>query len=334
MTCTVAQAGIDTWSPAWYVDPSSMAADMLDQLATVKAKRGDLLPDAVGEHRVGWIKPLGLLYAEGHPMPDRLCPPDALPRALSRLVRSLEDAGVPVPPGNTGADFYGADINHPGFAGVRRLDATVDLAFPTGAEGLAALAGVAAVARGLTAGKADVIFGQKGEVQTVYLLGHGEGRRVLGRWYDKGVEGGTAPRGQLVRPEDQRRFVKATRRDVTELDATYVRGKFHQRFMPLYRASKGVTVGGPIVMAEKLVEAVEAGELTMPQAEKVAGHLLLQASARARDRGVSRRTVYRRQAVVRELGLVLADGVLQEVEVDLHDVLERAMDEPAWGAQG
>ena len=38
-----------------------------------------------------------------------------------------------------------------------------------------------------------------------------------------------------------------------------------------------------------------------------------------------------RRAAVRDLGLILADGVLQEVEVDLHDVLDQCMDGPAWG---
>jgi hypothetical protein len=37
---------------------------------------------------------------------------------------------------------------------------------------------------------------------------------------------------------------------------------------------------------------------------------------------------------LRELGVLLADGVLEEVEVDVHAVMECALDSPVWGAQG
>ncbi|HEV2821381.1 MAG TPA: hypothetical protein VGW11_12840, partial [Solirubrobacteraceae bacterium] len=275
----------------------------------------------------------GMLYAEGHPSPDGLCAPGKLAASQDALVAALLAADVPLPNGRS-ADVWlgpGDAVRESGFAGVRRLDSTLDLKVSSSAEGLAIMAGVAAVARDAPRGMADVWFAADGSgVETVYFRGPA-GKKVLGRWYDKGREAATAPRGTLLRPEDQRRYVKGTRRDVTELSASYVRGKFHQRFYPLYQASKGVTVAGPIVLAEKLAQAVEDGELTATQAEKVAGHLLLQAVADRSSNGVSSRTRRRRRAVARELGLVLADGVLQEVEVDLHDVLDQCMDAGAWG---
>ena len=329
-------AGVDTWSPCWYVDRDSLAADWLDDLATVPTARGALLPEPIAGHRVGWNRAAGMLYAEGHPSPDGLCSPDRLPDRLGELVAGLLAADVPVPPGVT-EDVWTAgmgSVRESGFAGVRRLDSTVDLAVDSTAQGLAIMAGVAAVARDAPRCVAEVFFSADGSgVETVYLRGS-SGRKVLGRMYDKGRESASAPRGMLLRPEDQRRFVKGTRRDVGELTAPYVRERFAQRFYPLYQASKGVTVAGPIILAQKLADAVERGDLSAAQAERVAGHMLLSAAARRGRGGVSRATGYRRKALARELGLVLADGVVQEVEVDLHEVLERALDEPGWGAQG
>ncbi len=330
VSVTVIAAGIDTWSPCWYLDRDSLAGGWLDGMATVPAKRGRMLPRDVLGHRVGWDRSSGLLYAEGHPSADGLCQPGALPGAYDALVASLLAADVPVPNGMT-ADVwlgFGDDgCREEGFAGLRRADATVDLDVDSSAEGLAILAGVAAVARDAPRGKAQVHWSNDGQaVETVYFRGLG-GKNVLGRWYDKGAEAKTAPPGRRVRPEDQRRYVKGTRRSVEEYTAPYTRAKFHQRFLPLWQASKGVTVAGPIILAKKLAERVEAGDITAAQADDLAGFLVMEAVQLPR----SKSTRQRRRAQVRELGLVLADGVLQEVEVDLHDVLDQVMDGGTWG---
>ncbi len=308
-----------------------MAGAMLDDLATLPAARGRLLPEEVGGHNIGWDRYSGMLYAEGHPDPDGLASPDGLPDVFSDLVTAMLEAGVPVPNGVACEDLLGD--RYDGFLGVRRCDGTVNLETESSAEGLAILAGVAAVMKTSSrATKTQVIFGNDGGVETVYLRGGG-GKNVLGRWYDKGVESNTAARGRLIRPEDQRRYKKGHRRGVEELTAGYVRGKFAQRFATLYKASKGVTVAGPVVLIEKLWDAVEAGELTRTQAEQVAGHMMMGMGGR-RTRGLSRMTEYRRREAINRLGLVLADGVLQEVEVDLGLVMEEAIDSPVWGAQG
>jgi hypothetical protein len=49
---------------------------------------------------------------------------------------------------------------------------------------------------------------------------------------------------------------------------------------------------------------------------------------------MSRATRYRRQDELREEGLVLADGVLDDVEVELHDVLSEVMETDAWERRG
>jgi hypothetical protein len=330
----IATAGIDTWSPCWYVDRGSMAGELLGELARVPVARGALLAQPVAGHRVGWNASAGLLYAEGHPGgPDVLCGPDELPGALQRLAEALLAAGVPVPPGiaHAGSDIALTD-DLDGFGGVRRCDATVDLQLSSRGEGLAVLAGVAAMATTVPRGQADVRYAKdgSGSVETVYLRGLG-GAKVLGRWYDKGLESiGPGQRGLRIRVEDQRRYPKGHRRDVAELTSSYVRAKFQERFLPMWRATKGVTVAGRVVLVEKIVELVEEEELSVQRAEQLAGYLAL------RRGGVrhSRSTEMRRKRLLREHGLVEADGAIEEVEVDLHSVLEQALDGAAWGGQG
>jgi hypothetical protein len=234
-------------------------------------------------------------------------------------------AGVPVPPGVAGEDWCGQGSG--GFAGVRRVDATCDLRTGSEAEGLAILAGVAAVARDAPRTKAQTVYGVLGSVETVYLRGY-DGKMILGRWYDKGVESGLAPRGRLIRPEDQRRYPKSHRRGVEELTGEYVREKFQQRWLPLWQATKGgVTVAGYLTIAEKIAAAYESGAVSREMAEKLAGYVVLERTSVRQKR----RTNYRRRAKLRELGLVVADGTLEEVEIDLTDVLDEIMEGATWG---
>ncbi len=324
---TVERAGVDTWSPCWSVDPDSTAGEWLSARATRAAARGTLLGEKIAGHRVGWVRQAGMLYAEGHPTGDGLCPPGDLPGAYERLVGELLAEGVPVPIGRAGVDLYGAAYE--GLAGIRRLDATCDLRTGSTLEGRALMGAVAAVARDAPRCKGQAIWAADGsQVETVYFRGYG-GARILGRWYDKGTESGGAPPGRWLRPEDQRRFPREHRRAVQELTPDYVRGKFVQRFEPLWRATRGVKVGGLSVVSERLVEAVEAGELTPRAAELLAGYVALRQTGA--DRLVNKQNRTRRRRGLRELGLVLADGVLEEVEVDLGEALESLLDGGCWG---
>jgi hypothetical protein len=310
-----------------------MAAQMLDDLAVVRASRGSLLRESIEGHRVGWIRANGLLYAEGHPAADGLCRPAELPAAFQRLEAALLQSGVPVPPGRSVDDCFPLPYagREPGFAGVRRVDATVDLAMSSMSEGLAVLAGVAAMATVAPRSQAEVRYAKdgSGSVETVYFRGL-SGVKILGRWYDKGLEACSAPRGRLVRAEDQRRFPRGSRRGVGEFTPEYVRSKFQERFYPLWRASKGVTVAGPLVLTDKMVDLVEGGEISVAKAHRLAGFVVLA------KHGIRQpaRTARRYRSELRELGLVVADGAMEEVEVDLHEVLEQALDGPSWGAQG
>lgn len=323
----VKSAGVDTWSVCWYVADESPACKAMEALATEPAPRSRLLPESVAGHRVGWFPGNRMVYAEGHPSSGGLASPEQLPAAFDAIREGLFDLGVDLPERRLDRPWGHSGT---GFGGVRRLDSTVDLGFADPLEGLAALAGVAALP--MPRCKTKVMREAGGRrVETVYFHGHG-GKRVLGRWYDKGVESGGASRGSWVRPEDQRRF-KASSRPPLELlsEGSYVRQAFVQRFEPLWHSAKGIKVGGVLELAKRLDELVQEGVISPTEAKRIAGHLVLDAAGCQHQK---RSTLMRDRADARRHGLVLAEGLFDEVEVDLGDVLERAMDSSAWGAQG
>lgn len=328
------EAGIDTWSVCWYLQEGSPGARAMEALATRPAKRSVLIEGDVAGHVVGWFPGSRLLFAEGHPSTQGLCKASELPGALDAVTEGLADLGI-LPPGIALVPVAGPAgpnrvLGGVGFGGVRRLDATVDLRFDNGSEGLAALSGVAALP--LPRVKTQTIREVGGRrIETVYLRGS-SGKTVLGRWYDKGVESRSAARGQHVRPEVQRRFAKDARLPVDVIAQTsYVRDAFVKRFEPLWRASKGVKVAGHSELTQRVIELVETGDISAVKAQRMIGHLVLDGNDRdPRPESTARR----HRAECRDHGLVLADGVLDEVEVDLSEVLEQAMESEAWGAQG
>ncbi len=325
-------AGVDTWSVCWYLTPGSRAARTIASMAGPGVAGSQLLREPILDHRIGWFPDPGLLYAEGHPAPGGLARSEQLPAVLEQLRGELHDRGVQVPDWEQPLVMRPNGTRHPteGFGGVRRLDSTVDLGFDDPLEGMAALTGVAALSLPRVQTQIWREVGTN-RVRTVYYRGYG-GKRVLARCYDKGVESRTAGPGFWVRPEDQRRFVSGARPMVEAVaSGPFIRNAFVKRFEPLWQAAKGVKVGGISKLAKKLDELQREGEITPTAAKRIAGHLVLDAfgvqhqgrSTRCRDRADARR-----------LGLVLADGVLDEVEVDLGEILERALDSDAWGQAG
>jgi hypothetical protein len=322
--CEVVQAGIDTWSIAWRVDRDGPAARALEALATVPVARGRVIEESIAGHRVGWFPSACLAFAEGHPGGDRLGRADELHAVAKALQDAICDRGVPLPRQLAAWDRAGST----GFVGVRRLDVTADLRFRSAGEGWAVLAGVAAMQ--LPRMKSATWRSARGQLETVAFYGH-SGRKMLARMYDAGVRHGTAPPGFLLRPEDQRRWPSGHRRTLDELSPAYVREKWRGRFLPLWKATKGVTVGTPDAIAAKLDALVNEGAITNEMADKLAGYSI---RSRAGLWSGNARTGRRRRADLRRCGLVLADDVMQEVEIDLHEVLEAAIEAEAWGCDG
>jgi hypothetical protein len=334
------RAGVDTWSFGWYVDPTSPPGRAMKALATERSKRSMLLPDPIAGHRVGWFMASGLIFAEGHPAGDgELGRSDQLPGSVSAVQEGLEDLGVA--PLNdrqcrrgTAYKEDGSEVSsyHPGFAGVRRIDTTVDLRFDNALEGLATLCGMAQMTLPRTKKKVVQEVGGR-RVETVYYLGYG-GRSVLARCYDKGRETASAAPGAWVRPEDQRRFSREARPPLEVVsDAGYLRDQFVRRFEPLWRASRGVIVSGERQLAQRLRELVDEGAIKPSKAKALAGHIALDAAG-VHEEIQGRSTVLGDRAECRDLGLVLATDIFEDVEIDLGEQLERAFDSEAWGPQG
>lgn len=89
-------------------------------------------------------------------------------------------------------------------------------------------------------------------------------------------------------------------------------------------------MAGLPLLAEKIVSQMRAGEVSAREAEKLTGFLVLENAGVAKS-GLARPTYYRRKSELRELGLVLADEFYDPVEVNVEQVLERALETPLWG---
>jgi hypothetical protein len=333
-----ARAGIDTFSACWHVEEDSPAARAMDALATQPASRGRLIPEAVAGYRVGWHSGVGMVYAEGHPAgPDALASPDCLPEAARAVEDELRGRGVALAPQRSHRGSRTAQTSdRGGFSGVRRVDATVDLEVASAEDGLALLTAVAAVATVTPRAQADVRFAKDGSggVETVYLRGLA-GKKVLGRWYDKGLEAiGPAQRGLRVRAEDQRRYASGRRPAVEQVTSNEVRANFQARFYPMWQATKGIKVLAQASLIHELHDRVRAGAMRPTTAEKLAGYVVMRRSQARPGGAADKRRDRRRRQQFRELGLVQAPAALSEVEVDLHQVLEQVLEAGLWERHG
>src|SRR5579875_87285 len=171
-------AGVDTWSLGWYTDPQGETRRWFEDQPTFSGGRATWLAEKVAGYRVG-LYPNGLLKAEGHPDPDGLCPAtELLGRALDAQ-EGLRAYGVPVP--SRERRFASLGATSEGFAGVGRVDASLDLKLPSRAVGLGVLSGVAVLLD-----QKGLYYGADRGIQTAYVLG--SSGRKLGRVYDKGLE--------------------------------------------------------------------------------------------------------------------------------------------------
>jgi hypothetical protein len=318
-------AGVDTWKLCWRLHHATDAGVAAEEQAVIPTRRGRRFLEPVDGYQVIWFPNPGLLAAEGHPAgKGQLGSPGSLPEAQARLTRALE--------AQLGADLPALQtfkFSEDGIAGVSRLDITVDFAWDGDRrEGLALLAGLAAVKPPGQLARRSRFQPGGGPLETVDWLG---ASGIKARAYDKSVESLLAPRGQLIRLEDQRRWASGGRRDVEELTAAYVQRTWQQRFMPLWRATKGLKIVSRTKLARELKAAVNEDRCTPGQAIDVAGHLVMEAA------GVhvgSRNTRWRHASKARELGLVLADGVLEEEEYDVGEMMEAAFDPAVWMGPG
>lgn len=255
-----------------------------------------------------------LLVAEGHPVEDGLCSvrPERLVAVQEAICDELEAMGVEVP--RDPAPFE--RTRSAGLSGIRRLDLAVD-AEGDAAVGRAMLSGAAAVEPPGRL-RSSIHRAQVGRgIETVSWEG---AKGKVARSYDKGVEALTHAAGERVRFEDQRRFASGARILPAELAPELARHFHAHRFAPMVAAMKGVKVTTISGAVHRVQELVEQGDLTPATAQKLIGHLVCEREGVGLG---SRPTQWRRRREARELGLVLADGSVEEFEVDLGSEFER-----------
>jgi hypothetical protein len=293
----VFEAGVDTWRLAFKVtmDHGSEIFDL-------------------GRYKAQWMPGLSLLCVEGHPSPDGLVPGCELSPAFEEVQELVA--------GTCGwhkfKGLVGRDLSE--FVGVARLDSTTTMRFADGRQGVATLQGIAA----LDFPRLKPVVWAK-PPETVGLTALNSRGRLLGRCYDSGILRGTHGRGEAIRFEDQSRFKSGARPSQEVFTARYVQERFERRFTPLAKATKGLTVASLPVLTRKLHEQLIEGEITPAKAERLAGYLALNGT------GLHQRTKYRRNAELRELGLVVADAFFEPVEVNLGEVFEACLSSERWG---
>lgn len=279
-------------------------------------KTADAIPDKgkLGHYDLLPFRSNSCFVLDGHPTPGKLANGRDLYDALDEACSLVTEHIGP----------------HTTFEGPSRVDSTANLPMESAAEGVALLTGCAALIDSLPGVKPEVI-GKPAE--TVYWLSkRGRGAK-LARGYEASAMHPelAAERWEVIRFEDQRKL-RNGRRPLTQdlIDPAYYRSRWRDRFEPLWQHSKGVKVLSASELPRRAKDLIRSGAMTYRQAERAVGFAVLSEVGEA----PSRSRAYERRALLRDHGLVLADDFYEPVEVELADVLERALDSPAWGAYG
>lgn len=307
-SCQVLAAGVDTWSPCWYVERDSPQARALRSLARRPHGRAWMLPDLVGVHRVGWFADSGLVFAEGHPWKQGPCPAVHLVDALRPLLGALCELGI----GGPAVEEIC----------LRRLDVAVDLCFPADGGGLAILEALAA--GGAPAGGKVVSYRAERCLETVLWTSRGGG--VAARAYDKGGETGLARPGRWLRFEAQWRTARGRRPRVSGLEPDDLRQKFAGRFKAIFPKA-GAPKLTAAQIAGQLGGAIDNGALLPSRARTLVGYLYLADAGLAQG---APRTVAELERECRELGLSISFESGVRDELDLAEIFEKCLAGTVW----
>jgi hypothetical protein len=196
---------------------------------------------------------------------------------------------------NAAAQRFGFDVNSTD-ARLGRLDIAAELQFDDGRDGLAFLHALSL---------ADVAWAKVGtegkkreHIQTVNFRSV-RGRQILMRAYDKGVEAGIAPPGELIRFERQRRYRKTAERTVAQALELDPRDLFIGRELASLVDVTAETVCDTWGAIDRLNELVRVKRIKAPKADALAGFLA------RRGEGHRASTWYGRWAELRALGIIV-----------------------------
>jgi hypothetical protein len=237
-------------------------------------------------------------------------------------VSTLETAAL------AGADLVGADANSAELAALGRMDLTSELLLDDPREGVELLSAAQHV--DLPWLKTTVDGLKRGVPQSVSWRTL-QGRSIVLRLYDKGVETGQAPPGMWVRLERQRRARKDRERTIAQAQGAGLRESFVGRELDALLAGEvATTVCDRWGAVEQVRELVERRIITRRTGELLCGHLALGStyepykSRRARES--ARRTLRRREERLRKLGIALDPIAESRRVVHVSDYLRRFVD--------
>lgn len=274
--------GIDTVRYRYRADPHAYAK-FAHAGASSEGPRGELHRRAdgvrIGAHRDG------MLYAEGR---------------LAAILNGPDDhALLPMTALEQGADAaaqrFGFDVD-PNDARIGRLDIAAELTFDDGRDGLAFLHALSL---------ADVPWAKVGtegkkreHIETVNFRTV-RGRQILMRAYDKGIEAGIAPPGELIRLERQRRYRKTAEKTVAMARELDPRKLFIGRELASLIDVTAEVVCDTWGAIDRLNELVHRGQMKATKADSLAGFL-----ARGGE-GHCSSTWYSRWAQLRAWGIIV-----------------------------
>jgi hypothetical protein len=251
--------------------------------------RGELFRQEDGV-RVGALRD-GTLYAESR---------------LAVLVHGSDDHSLlPISTLRDGArsagERFGFEVDA-SIVAIGRLDVAAELRFEDRRDGLAFLHALSL---------ADVPWAKVGtegkkreNIQTVNFRST-RGRTILMRAYDKGVESGLAPAGELIRFERQRRYRKRSELSVSAASELDVAELFIGRELESLVRVTAEVVCDEWGAVDRLNELVRWGAIKASKADALAGFLV------RRGEGHKPSTWYSRWSALRELG-ILVDPLARE----------------------
>lgn len=301
-TWSAAPPGIDTLMLRWRPDASAYESfrDTGNVAVMAGGRLQRTLPELPGV-QVG-VYPDGLVTAEARlavmldgPTSHELVTSLHLRDAVDRLRPHLERAVL-------------SELDD---AAVGRIDVAGELRFADGADGAALIAAGAVV---------DVprcettVYGLKGSRISGVTYRRLNGRSVLGRLYDKGLEAGTHERGERVRFERQMRARKSREQTVDVVAAEQVEGRLIELLAPFADAGTVVVSPTAIAAVQVLQHRVSRGEMAWTQAARLTWFVMAGADARSL---MSERAYYRAAGELRRAGVTVGQLGVDAVEVPL-----------------
>lgn len=215
------------------------------------------------------------------------------------------------------AKRFGFDVD-PTDARLGRLDIAAELSFDDGRDGLAFLHALSL---------ADVPWAKVGtegkkreHIETVNFRSV-RGRQILMRAYDKGVEAGIAPPGELIRFERQRRYRKPAERSAAQALELDPRELFIGRELQSLVDVTAETVCDTWGAIDRLNDLMWQGRVRASKADALAGFLV------RRGEGHKTSTWYSRWADLRALGIVIDPLARERTSVPVGSYLSTMAEE-------